>query len=194
LEVYYGFGDASATGACTNFQQVLRRRQMFELDGCIRYRYGHWCTEISEESLNYRELLNVVEGLEIQVREGELRDCEVFLFTDNSAAEAVYFKGNLTSRKLFELVLRLRRLEMRGGLVLHAVHVADTCIIDQGADRGSRGDLNQGSMAGVPVIEFMPLHLSTLERSTKVEDWVRSWWNEGLGKVQTLSSEPQRLV
>jgi hypothetical protein len=60
-------------------------------------------------------------------------DCEVFLFTDNSTAAAVYFKGNSTSTKLFELVLRLRRLEMSGGLILHDVCVAGTRMIDQGA-------------------------------------------------------------
>jgi hypothetical protein len=168
---------------------VLKKGEVFELDGTIHYRYRHWCTEVSEESSNYRELLNLVEGLEIQVREGGLRECEVFLFTDNSTAEAVYFKGNSTSRKLFELVLRLRRLEMSGGLILHVVHVAGTRMIDQGADGGSRGDLNQGSMAGESVLDFVPLHLSALERSSKVEDWVRSWWNKKLGKLQTLSPE-----
>jgi hypothetical protein len=65
VEVYYGFGDASATGACTNFQCVLKQGQVFELDETIHYQYGHWCTEVSEESLNYRELSNLVEGLEI---------------------------------------------------------------------------------------------------------------------------------
>jgi hypothetical protein len=172
VEVYYGFGDASATGACTNFQHVLKKRQVFELDETIHYWYGHWCTEVSEESLNYRELLNLVEGLEIQVREGGLRDCEVFMFTDNSIAEAVYFKGKSTSRKLFELVLRLRRLKMSGGLILHVIHVAGTRMIDQGADGGSRGDLNQGSMAGESILNFVPLHLLALERSAKLEDWV----------------------
>ena len=48
------------------------------------------------------------------------------MFTDNSTAESVYYKGNSSSQHLFELVLCLRKLEMRGVLVLHVVHVAGT--------------------------------------------------------------------
>ena len=42
MEMFYGFGDASKTGFCTNF----------EIDGVIKYRYGHWCDASSEESSN----------------------------------------------------------------------------------------------------------------------------------------------
>jgi hypothetical protein len=95
----------------------------------------------------------------------------------------------MTLRKLFELVVRIRRLEMSGGLILHVVHVARTRMIDQGADGGSRGDFNQGRMAGKSILNFVTLHLSALERSAKLEDWVWSWWNKDLGKLQTLRPE-----
>jgi hypothetical protein len=52
-----------------------------------------------------------------------LKGCEVFLFTDNSTAEAVFLKGNSTSRGLFDAMLELRKLEMQGELLLHLIHV-----------------------------------------------------------------------
>ena len=179
IEVFYGFGDASQTGFCTNFQ----------IDSTIHYRYGHWCDETSEESSNYRELKNLVDGLEQQVKAGRIVGAEVFLFTDNSTAESVYFKGNSSSRKLFELMLRLRKLEMDASLILHVVHVAGTRMIEEGGDGGSRGDLSQGVMAGRPILEYIPLHLSAFEREPGLEAWVRSWWDEERGPLTILRPE-----
>ena len=179
IEVFYGFGDASQTGFCTNFQ----------IDSTIHYRYGHWCDETSEESSNYRELKNLVDGLEQQVKAGRIVGAEVFLFTDNSTAESVYFKGNSSSRKLFELMLRLRKLEMDASLILHVVHVAGSRMIEEGGDGGSRGDLSQGVMAGRPILEYIPLHLSAFEREPDLEAWVRSWWDEMRGPLTILRPE-----
>jgi hypothetical protein len=189
LEVLYRSGDASGTGHAANFQRLINKETIFELDNKIYYRYGHWCNEVSEASSNYRELLNLIESLEAQVADGRLRGAEVFLFTDNSTAEAVFYKGNLTSRPLFELMLRLRKLEMEGELILHIIHVAGTRMIAEGADGGSRGDLNQGVMAGQSILDFVPLHLTALDRSDKLEAWIRSWWDDERGKLQTLTPE-----
>jgi hypothetical protein len=40
---------------------------------------------------------------------------EIFLFTDNSTAERAYYKGTSSAEPLFELVLRLRKLEIHVG-------------------------------------------------------------------------------
>mmetsp|Transcript_6843 Transcript_6843/g.10388 ORF Transcript_6843/g.10388 Transcript_6843/m.10388 type:complete len:172 (-) Transcript_6843:1937-2452(-) len=137
LTVCYGFGDASAVGGCANFQFLRAKNNKMEPDDHIKYRYGHWCMDVGEASSNYRELLNLVEALEMQVREGALRESKVFLFTHNLTAESVYYKDNSTSKRLFEIVLRLRPLEMTGELQLHVVHVAGTRMIEEGADGGS---------------------------------------------------------
>jgi hypothetical protein len=190
LEVFYGFGDASATGHATNFQRVINKKgTSFELDNKIYFRYGHWCDAVSEASSKYRDLLNLVESLAAEVADGRLKGAEVFLFTDNSTAEAVFYKGNSTSRHLFELVLRLQKLEMAGDLILHVVHVAGTQMVAEGADGGSRGDLNQGVMAGQLILDFVPLHLTALERSDKVEKWVWSRWDDERGELKTLTPE-----
>jgi hypothetical protein len=68
--------------------------------------------------------------------EGLLAGHEIFLFTDNSAAErAYYYKGTSSAQPLFELVLWLRKLEMAGKFKLHVIHVAGTRMIAQGTAR-----------------------------------------------------------
>ena len=55
LEAFYGFGDASGTGFGASFDGDTSKQ--------IFYRFGQWCTSVSEESSNYRELRNLVESL-----------------------------------------------------------------------------------------------------------------------------------
>ena len=185
FEVFYGFGDASADGACLNHQRVKR----FKLENRVHYRYGHWCTEVSESSSNFRELFNLIEGLEAQARESGLRDVEVIIFTDNSTAEEVFYKGNSTSKRLFSLMLRLRRLEMMGGFILHVVHVAGTRMIAEGADGGSRGDLNQGVMTGESILNHIPLHLNATQRDHKLLAWIQWCWNCDSPELLVLEPE-----
>jgi hypothetical protein len=49
------------------------------------FQYGQWPDRILETvSSNWRELANLVDSLEIEVRDQGLSDCEIFLFTDNT--------------------------------------------------------------------------------------------------------------
>jgi hypothetical protein len=158
--VYYGFGDASGPGFGASFQ--------FADD--IYYEYGQWCTEVTEsESSNWRELNNLVEALENILARYNLEGCEIFLFTDNSTAEGAFWKGSAKSRKLFELILRLKKLEMKHGLMLHVVHVSGKRMIPQGSDGFSRAYHSQGVMQGRPMTDFIPLHLAPIEREPRLE-------------------------
>ena len=49
--------------------------------------------------------------------------------TDNLVAEGAFYKGTSSSRKLFELVLRLRLLEINVGFKIHIIHIAGTRMI-----------------------------------------------------------------
>lgn len=189
ISLYYGFGDASAVGFCSTFQKYMKASGGYTRDDVIHYRYGHWCQEKGEASSNYRELLNLVESLEAMIAGGELLGAEIWLFTDNSTAESVFYKGNSTSKTLFNLILRLRRMEMIADLRLHVVHVAGKRMIVQGTDGGSRGDLNQGVMTGEDMLGFVPLHLSAMDRSEDVVEWIKSLWNESLGELELLTPE-----
>jgi len=185
IECYYGFGDASGTGFGSTFAKSRAGPK-------IHFRFGQWCTEISEESSNYRELRNLVDSLEALVVEQTLQGAEIFLFTDNSTAEGAFWKGNSSSRKLFELVLRLKKLEWDFGLMVHVVHVAGKRMIAQGTDGMSRADFTEGVMAGHPMGNYVPLHLGVAERSPRLLDWVLGWLEDvhpGLSAPNVLAPE-----
>ena len=79
----------------------------FYIDGVLLF-------SISEAPSNYREIRNLVEAMETRVIYGKLRDCEVFLLTDNLVAKNAFYKGTSSSETLFNLILRLRKLELEG--------------------------------------------------------------------------------
>ena len=70
---------------------------------------------------------------------------------------------------MFELVLRLKTLEVDADLIIHVVHAAGKRMIAQGTDSLSRGEMQWVSME-----VFVPLHLlvSALERSTELCSWL----------------------
>ena len=161
----YGFGDASGVG----FGSTIQTEQ-----GVI-YRYGVWGRDDESASSNFRELGNLVYTLEGEVEKGTLDQSEVYIFTDNTTAEAVFYKGNSTSRTLFELIVRLRRVEMQGRIRIKFIHIAGTRMIQQGTDALSRGDLTEGVMGNRRMMEFVPLHLGALERRPRLLAWIRGW-------------------
>jgi hypothetical protein len=115
-----GFGDASKDGFGASI----------DIDGKgVVWRSGVWNVSIREESSNFREFRNLVESIERFVASDDLRGHELFMFTDNSTAESPFFKGTSSSEKLFDLVLRLRKIEMEGNLTIYLIHVAGTRMI-----------------------------------------------------------------
>jgi hypothetical protein len=173
----YGFGDASGVGFGSSFQDIKG----------LLFRHGVWGRDADDESSNFRELRNLVEALEEGAENGELLHSEVFIFTDNSTAESVFYKGNTTGKRLFELVLRLRRLEMAGSCIINMIHVAGTRMIRQGTDGLSRGLLNEGVMAGASMLSFVLLNEGVLERQPNVLKWVRDW----TGQSQLTPLQPE---
>lgn len=167
-QVMYGFGDASKQGFGASVELA---------DKSIMWRSGEFSSIVQEQSSNYRELLNLVVYIESIYKKGLLDDCELFMFTDNSTAEAAYFKGTSKSELLFDLVLRLRKIEMEGKCILHMIHVAGTRMIWQGTDGLSRGDRHAGIMSGESMMSFLPLHLSADQRSTDIIPWIKTWAN-----------------
>jgi hypothetical protein len=125
-----------------------------------------------EESSNWRKLSNLVQALKNIIIDCGLRDCEIFIFTDNTTAEGAFWKGTAKSPKLFELVLEIKMLELAYGLIIHVVHVSGKRMIRQGTDALSRGNHSQGVMAGEPMQSFIPLHLSAIDREPLVQPWI----------------------
>jgi hypothetical protein len=122
------------------------------------------------KSSNWREL-NLVETLERVVKEYDLDGSKIFIFTDNTTAEAAFWKGTSCSKTLFELIICLKVLEMEHGLILHVVHVSGRCMIAQGTDGLSHADHSKGVMQGKDMRDFIPLHLSPTRQEPEVKKW-----------------------
>ena len=184
--VEYGFGDASGVGFGSSF----------ESKGGISYRLGIWGKDVGGESSNFRELSNLVDAL---YHRSNNEDCtstkgsEIFLFTDNAVAEGAFYKGTSSSKKLFNLVLKLRLLEMQAGMRIHIIHIAGTRMIGQGTDGLSRGDSNEGVMQGKSMLEFVPLSKNCVERSptinSKLKWCLSSYLNEVKQKLIFLNEK-----
>jgi hypothetical protein len=162
---YYGFGDASGSGFGAAIQ----------IDGLSYYEYGQRCSEVSEkQSSNWRELDNLVEAVERMVLEHDIRGSELFIFTDNSTAEAAFWKGTSKSKLLFELVLRLKKLEMKHDLHLHVLHVSGKCMIAAGPEDGlSRAEHGEGVMLGKDIRIYIPIPLDLVARESNVGKWIK---------------------
>jgi hypothetical protein len=164
--VVYGCGDASGSGFGSAFVAKGEYDGFDKYDdNSIAYRIGVWGSDSDDVSSNFRELRNVVESIEDQVAKGFLRNAELFMFTDNSTAEAAFHRGSSSNKDLFELVLRLKKLEMTAGLKIHLIHISGRRMIANGVDGLSRGSLTEGVMSGTPFLEFFPLNETALERS-----------------------------
>ncbi len=178
-EATYMFGDASGTG----FGSSLLVHKT------IHFTYGQWVESNSRESSNFRELQNLVNAIKEAHGEGLLNKTELFVFTDNITAESAFFKGTSSSRKLFDLILDLRKLQMDTGMIIHMIHVSGLRMISQGTDGLSRGSSLEGIMRGSPFLSYVPLHLSALERQgDTLKEWILSWFS---GKDEPLILSPK---
>lgn len=159
------FGDASGTG----FRQSLWLLGGEEID----IFHGLWDDEAVERSSNWREFYNQVLGVERGLKRGTImKGTELFLFTNNFVTEHAYFSGTSKSKTLFEVILRLQHLEMKGELFIHLIWVAGTRIIEQGTDGVSQGDLVNGVMGGKVMLNFIPLNLGVHQRAPDLVKWI----------------------
>ena len=172
----YGFGDASKTGFGSTF----------ETEEGISYRYGTWSSDGEDNSSNFRELENLAQSLEYEVEKGTMKGAEIFIFTDNSTAESAYFKGTSSSKLLFNIILRLRKLECLCKVKIHFIHVAGSRMISQGTDGLSRGDLMEGVMKGSNMLNFVPLHLTGIIRSHGLLKWIKDWMTPSLREEEKI--------
>jgi hypothetical protein len=172
VSAVYGFVDASGKGYCGTIDYHSWYNE-------VNYRIGIWGKDEESESSNYKELRNLVETCEEEAAAGRLYNAEFFLFTDNLTAESCFFRGSSNSKLLHELVLRLRQLEMDYNLIIHVIHVSGERMIAQGTDGGSRGCLLEGVLSGKPMLDFVDLAKSAVERFEPLVGWLRGWTGNG---------------
>jgi hypothetical protein len=81
-------------------------------------------------------------AIEEEAKSGSLDGAHLFFFTDNATVKSAMNKGNSASRKLFHLVLCLRKLQFEKGLKVIISHISGKIMIAQGTDSVSRGTLS----------------------------------------------------
>jgi hypothetical protein len=166
LQILYGYGDASGKGFGST---------MLSTEG-IRFRISLWEKDAEDESSNWREFENVVEALEEEGKNGSLNGTLVYFFTNNSTVESALYKGNSSSPKLFDLVVRFKKLETHHQARFLMCRVSGKRMIKQGSDAVSRGQMGEGVTAGADMLSFIPLNESALDRPpTALKNWINSW-------------------
>jgi hypothetical protein len=77
------FGDASGSGFGSCYLKEDK----------VSYYSGQWSEDSGSNSSNYRELSNLINSMEQAHLDGTLADSEVFVFTDNTAAESAFLRA-----------------------------------------------------------------------------------------------------
>jgi len=179
VHAFYGFGDASGKQFGSTVSRAYGCKAKLSENQSdssgLAFRIGIWTAEQESETSNYKEFGNLVDTVEAEGVSGRLKNAEFFLFTDSSTAESCFHRGSSSVPKLHHLVVRLRKLEMRYGILVHLIHVSGTRMIAQGTDGCSRGFLMEGVMAGQDMFQFVDLGKSAVERHPPLLDWIRSW-------------------
>jgi hypothetical protein len=81
-----------------------------------------------------------------------LQGASMYLFTDNSTVEGVLYKRNTPSRKLFNFIVRFRKVQIACNAEIIVSPVSGMSMITQQMDRVSRGLLTEGVNAGLDML------------------------------------------
>ena len=171
VSALYLMGDASGHGFGSGLWTGDSREGVW-------YESANWASQYRDESSNWKEASNLVLRIDGLGEQGRLTGAELFVVTDNMVFGGYFYRGYSSSKKLNDLILRLRLIEMKTGCIIHVIHVAGTRMKASGIDGLSWGDLLEGMMAGRNPLEFIPLNEGAAERvGPRLEKWIESWWN-----------------
>ena len=174
LILIYGYVNASGGG----FGESLL------IKNHAHYRIGTWGKDEEDNSSNWREFENVVVGMEDAGKKGWLLGAVVLLATDNEVVERALYKGNSSSKIIFNLVLRLKGLQLAYSCKIVVTHVSGLRMIYQGTDGISRGKLEQGVSIGQYMLLHCPWGTSALTASETLLQVLRSWNKKILTRLE----------
>ena len=123
---------------------------------------GTWGKDDDFQSSNWKEFENLVQTLEHEASQGALKGALVIFAVDNSTVESSIYKGNSSSPKLFNLIIRFKNVELHSGARFIVSHVSGERMKSQGTDGVSRGNLKEGVSIGHDMLSFYPGHLSAI--------------------------------
>ena len=84
---------------------------------------------VSKGFINCLGRRNLNLWIEQVVTRGKLKEEERFVFMDILVFESVFYKWYIKRLLIFEIVLRLHQVHMRGDMVLHIFHISGTRMI-----------------------------------------------------------------
>jgi hypothetical protein len=150
-KVRYACGDASREGFAnaTQYPNLV-----------IDDRDGLWLPEISQESSNLREALNIANR---DIAAGRHDGCELWQATDNAVCSAVCNKGMSSVRHLFDLLVDIKVICHKNNVFYHCFHISGERMIATGIDGLSRGDKESGIALGYDLHDFLPLDVSAFD-------------------------------
>ena len=99
----------------------------------------------------------------------------MYLLIDNLVAENSFYKGTSSRETLFNLILKLRTLELEGDIILHMIHVLGKWMIDSGVDTLSREDTTMSITRVNSLLSYFSFHLGAHQRSAELIPWINSW-------------------
>ena len=105
----------------------------------------------------------MVEEVEWAGRKGWLAGTIIVLATDNEVVEATVHKGNSKIPLSFDLVLRLKKVQLQYSCHLWVTQVANTGMINQGTNRVLRSTLREGVGAGHRILTYYHWNKPALE-------------------------------
>ena len=165
MVLIYSFADASGS----DFLSTLLVHKE------IHYKIGTWSSTENTNSSNWRDFKNLVCDVEEADLKGRLEGSTVILATSNEVGELSLCKGNSTSENIFELVVRLRTVEIKFSTKILVAYVYGKQMMTQGTDAVSRGSLKEGVALGESMIKLCPWGSSSLESEENLKLWIQSW-------------------
>ena len=134
-----------------------------------RARVGIWGKDEEESSSNWKEFTNVILAIKEEVNEGNIFRTEVFIFTHNSTVEGTFNKGSSPTKRIFELVLELQKLEHELEIVLHVFWVSGEQMKKTRDRWGVLGRHEPGRLKWGKFLSFVPLNRSALEAQPELK-------------------------
>ena len=133
------WGDGSGTGAGGTFNLATNqgKSDVVQLDVWR----GVWSLPVLSFSSNWKELRTLLTTLENEQTNclGRITHRRLLYLTDNMVTYDVFRRGTSKSTPLWNLLLRIKLLELQLHCHLQVIHVPGTILIRQGTDGLSRG-------------------------------------------------------
>ena len=104
--------------------------------------------------------------------------------TGTFAVEFCLYKGNSSSEKLYDLIVRFRALEIKMSAKYYITHVSGQRMVAQGTDGVSRGHLRKRLSIGDAMLIFYPWGKCAIDFHPPIKSWIESWSPKGTEFLQ----------